>query len=196
MTRNSQIRLTVSAIVVTFWVIACLWVATPAQAQMSGATLSGVVRDQTGGVIPNASVSIRNQGTGIARDVQTNSAGLYSAPNLLPATYDVTVTAPGFSTTVQKGIVLTVGDQQALNFTMKVGAITQTVEVTEEVPLIQSQNATLSAVVDQKTVVDLPLNSRDWTQLATLQLGVISIRTQRATIAISATKCRVASGTN
>ena len=87
----------------------------PVQAQVSGATLSGLITDPTGSVVTNATISIRNQGTGVEREVTTNSDGFYSAPNLLPGDYEVTVTAPGFSKVDQKGITLTVGAQQALN---------------------------------------------------------------------------------
>lgn len=86
------------------------------------------------------------------------------------------------------------GAQQALNLTVKVGLLSQTVEVTAEAPVVESENATISAPVDQRTVVELPLNGRDWTQLATLQLGVSAVRGQAST---SSTANRsVASGTN
>src|SRR5579862_8871981 len=102
-------------------------------AQVAGATLSGTVTDTSGATVPNAQLTITATATGVSRDAQSDSAGFYSVPNLLPATYDVKVTATGFSTTVQKGITLTIGAQQQLNFTMKVGEVSQTVEVTTQV---------------------------------------------------------------
>ena len=107
--------------------------------------------------------------------------GFTMLPTCCRGVYDVTVTASGFSTLEQKGISLTVGAQQALNLIVKVGQLSQTVEVTAEAPVVESENATISATVDQKTVVDLPLNGRDWTQLATLQLGVSAVRGQAST---------------
>ncbi len=91
----------------------------PAQvrAQVAGATLSGTVTDTSGTNIPNAELTIKNLGTGITVAVSANSDGLYSAPNLLPAEYQVEVSAPGFSTVVRTGVTLTVGAQQVLNFT-------------------------------------------------------------------------------
>src|SRR5665213_4429886 len=77
-------------------------------AQVSGASLSGTVKDSSGAVIPNAQVSITDVATGVVRNATTDSSGFYSAPNLLPGDYEVSVTAPGFSTQVRKGLTLTV----------------------------------------------------------------------------------------
>src|SRR6202163_2831490 len=147
----------------------------PVFAQVSGATLAGTVSDASGAVIPDAHVAIRNVATGQVRAVTTDAAGFYTAPNLLPDSYEVTVTAPGFSTEVRSGITLTVGAQQLLNITMQVGQATQTVQVTGEAPAVQLANSTISGVVSQTAVVELPLNGRDWTQLATLQPGGTSV---------------------
>src|SRR3984893_9423784 len=144
-------------------------------AQVSGATMTGTVNDATGAVIPNAQLSIQNVATGEVRGVTTDKAGFYTAPNLLPGSYEVTVTASGFSTEVRSGITLTVGAQQVLNLTMKIGQVSQKVEVTGEAPAVQLATSDISGVVSQTEVVELPLNGRDWTQLATLQPGVISV---------------------
>ena len=152
-----------------------------AKAQLSGANLSGVVTDESGGPIPGAKVSIKNPATGTTRDLETNADGLFVAPNLPPGIYEVTVTAKGFSTVIRKNLTLTVGAEQALNFSMKVGQLTQTVTVSEAPPDVDTTSSTLSATVEEKTVVNLPLNGRDWTQLATLQPGVISVRAQAST---------------
>src|ERR1700680_4991768 len=102
--------------VVTFVALALgLFVSVPVWAQVAGASLSGTVTDASGAVIPNASISIKNVGTGVTRDVTADTAGFYAAPNLLPGAYEVSVSAPGFSTEVRTGITLTVGAQQALN---------------------------------------------------------------------------------
>jgi hypothetical protein len=153
----------------------------PVRGQLAGANLSGVVTDESGAAVASAKVSIKNLSTGDVRDVTTNTDGLYSAPNLLPGSYEVTVTAKGFSTTVQKGITLTVGAEQALNFGLKIGQLSQTVTVSEAPPSVDTTSSTLGATVEQQTVVELPLNGRDWTQLATLQPGVLSIRAQAST---------------
>ena len=146
-----------------------------ARAQVSGATLTGTVSDSSGAVIPNVQILIKNEGTHEVRSVTVDSAGFYSAPNLLPGQYDVTVTAPGFATTVQKGVTLTVGAQQLLNVKMLVGQVTQTIEVQDLAPSVDLATSTVGGFVGQEAVAQLPLNGRDWTSLATLQPGVDSV---------------------
>src|SRR3984893_13401853 len=155
--------------------------ALPARAQLAVANLSGVVMDTSGRSVPNATVSIKNVATGVIREVQSNSDGLYSAPTLLPGEYDIEASAPSFSKTVEKDVTLTVGSERALNLTLKVGAVNLVIQVTGTPPLVETSSSTLSATVGQKTIVDLPLNGRDWTLLATLQPGVIAVRAQATT---------------
>src|ERR1700730_15793930 len=145
-----------------------------AYAQVAGATLTGTVKDSSGAVIPNAQVAITDTATGVTRTVSPGSAGLYTAPNLLPGTYEIRVTATGFSTRLQKGVTLTVGLEQVLDFTMQVGQITQTVEVTTEAPTVELTSSELGATVSSTTVRELPLNGRSWTDLANLQPGVVA----------------------
>ena len=147
----------------------------PAYAQVTGATLSGTVRDQSGGVLPAANISIRNVATGVTRALKTDTAGFYSAPNLLPGSYEITAAAPGFSSEVQNGVVLTVGAEQVLNFALQVGQVTQAVQVTAEAPTVQLASSAISAVVSATTVRELPLNGRSWTDLAALQPGVSGV---------------------
>jgi hypothetical protein len=158
-----------------------LFVSIRVNAQAVGATLSGTVTDPSGGVIVGAQISIKNIGTGVTRTLTSDSAGFYSAPNLLPGSYEVSVTAPGFSTSVQSNITLSVGAQQLLNIGMKVGEASQTVQVTESAPTVELTSATISAQVNAATVRELPLNGRDWTQLATLQPGVTTVKMQAST---------------
>lgn len=150
-------------------------------AQAVGATLSGTVSDPSGAVIAGAQISIKNKGTDVTRTLTSDSSGFYSAPNLLPGSYEITVTATGFSTSVQSNITLSVGAQQLLNFGLKVGESSQTVQVTESAPTVELTSATISAQVNAATVRELPLNGRDWTQLATLQPGVATVKMQAST---------------
>src|SRR6202048_4985561 len=154
------------------------FLSTPVLAQVTGATLVGTRADPSGGQVPNANVSIKNRATGVERDVATDSAGVYSAPNLLPGIYDITVAASGFSTSVQTGLTLTVGASQALNISLKIGQLSEQVAVTGIAPDVQLASSTLSAEVDSITEHELPLNGRDWTQLATLQPGVTGVRVE------------------
>ncbi len=158
-----------------------LFLSLPADAQVSGATLSGLITDSSGAEIPNANISIKNVGTGEVREVPTNGNGFYSAPNLLPGKYEVTISAQGFNKVVQKGVVLTVGAQQALNVGLDVGKVNQIVEVSAAPPEIQTSSSTVSSTVDARTVRELPLNGRDWTSLATLEPGVSQIADQAQT---------------
>src|SRR5487761_846188 len=159
-------------------IVLSLFVPISARAQVTGATLSGTVTDPSGAVIPSAKVAIENTSTGVVRNVTSDSAGLYNAPNLLPGPYSITVSASGFSTRVQKGIVLTVGASQVLNVTLQVGKVTNTIQVTSAAPTVQLGSSSISAVVNATTVRQLPLNGRSWTDLAKLQPGVDAIQTQ------------------
>ena len=151
-----------------------------AHAQVTGATLSGTVTDPSGAVVSGATVSTRNTATAVVRDATTDSAGLYTIPNLVPGDYEVRVTATGFSTAVQSNLTLSVGQQQQLNFSMKVGATNTTVQVTEAAPQVELTSSANTAQVESETVRELPLNGRDWTTLAQLQPGVKQIQTQMA----------------
>ena len=155
-----------------------LFITNSAHAQVVGATLSGTVADASGAVMPQAHISIKNIATGVVRSVTTDSAGFYTAPNLLPGNYQITISARGFRTQVRTGITLTVGAQQVLNITMQIGQVTQTVQVSGAAPTVQLGTSSISAVVNATTVRQLPLNGRSWTDLAKLQPGVSTIVTQ------------------
>ena len=158
----------------------CLVVSVPsAFGQVAGATLSGVISDPSGKGVPNASVSIKNVTTGIVRQVSTDADGYYTAPNLLPGSYEITVTAMGFATTVQKGLTLAVGATPLLNLPLRIGQVSEKVEVSASVPTVELSTSTISGVVDATTVRELPLNGRDWTTLATLQAGVDTVPVQQ-----------------
>jgi hypothetical protein len=148
----------------------------PVYSQVVGGTLLGTITDASGAAIPGTTVSIKNVATGVTTTVTTNAQGVYNAPNLLPGTYEATISAAGFESAVQSGIALAVGAQQVLNVTMKVGTITQRVEVSWVAPDVQLASPTISGVMDTTTVEELPLNGRSWTALATLQPGVATIR--------------------
>src|ERR1700730_8148158 len=147
-------------------------------AQVAGGTISGTVSDSSGRVINNVQITITNVATGVTRDVTTNDEGFYSAPNLLPGTYEAKFSAKGFNTEVRKGIELSVGASVGLDQPMRVGSVTETIEVQSEVPAVQTSTSDISAVVNATTVRELPLNGRSWTDLAQLQPGVSAIHTQ------------------
>ena len=147
-----------------------------ATAQTSTAKISGVITDESGGVLPGGQVTVRNSETGVQRTFTADEKGRYIAPDLVPGPYEVTATATGFETLVRRGITLTVGQDANINLTMKVGAVTEQVSVTAEAPLVDTSSSSVSGVVEEKRITDLPLNGRDFSQLALVQPGVLSIR--------------------
>jgi hypothetical protein len=167
----------VSAVWILLAVAVALTVTGQVYAQVAGATLTGTVKDSSGAFIPSAQVAITDVATGVTRTVSADSAGLYAAPNLLPGTYEIRTSATGFSTAVQKSVTLTVGAQQVLDFTMRVGQMSQMVEVTTEAPTVELTSSELGATVNSTTVRELPLNGRSWTDLANLQPGVVAATT-------------------
>ncbi len=134
--------------------------ATRTYAQVVGATLSGTITDASGAAVPNAQVSIKNTATGVTRGVTADAAGFYTAPNLQPGNYEVRFSASGFTTEVHTGITLTVGAQQVLNASLRVGQISQQVTVSVEAPTVELASSALNAVVEAPTIVGLPLNGR------------------------------------
>jgi hypothetical protein len=166
-----------NSVVLALFAVLALGLVVPIRvhAQATGATLSGAITDPSGAVIPNAKVSIKNTATGVVTNGTTNSAGFYTVPNLLPGPYEVTTSAMGFQPEVRSGITLTVGQQQVLNVKLRVGEATQTISVTSAAPDVQLATSSISAEVDSTTVRELPLNGRDWTQLASLQPGVSAL---------------------
>src|SRR5258708_2587540 len=135
---------TVRALPVYAMLAVAVLLSTPVYAQVSGATLAGTVMDASGAVVVNAKVSIRNTATDVTRDVTTDSSGLYSAPNLLPGIYDITIIAPGFSTSVQTGLTLTVGATQALNISLQIGRKTERFDVSAITPDVQLSSSIMS----------------------------------------------------
>jgi hypothetical protein len=167
-----------AALTISFALAITLFVSVPVYSQVTGATLTGTVTDTSGAVIPNAQISIKNEATGVTRIVTTDSAGLYSAPNLVPGHYQTTISASDFETVVNTGITLTVGAELVVNSILKLGQVTQKVEVTGAAPAVELATSSVSGLVTSDTVVELPLNGRDWTLLASLQPGVNIVPTQ------------------
>src|SRR5258708_33482822 len=149
--RQSDLALRIGMIVLAL-LVASEGLAGAARAQAVGAALSGLITDERGGAVPGATVSIKNLGTGVVREVSSNGDGFYSAPNLLPGTYEVRVGAQGFQTSVQKDVRLTVGAQPALNVSLQVGRLNQTGVGRATPPDVQSPYATISAAVDSTSV--------------------------------------------
>ena len=140
--------------------------------QAPTATISGVVRDQTGAVLPGVSIQVINRETGGVRMATTDDAGRYRVPALEAGTYAVEGTLTGFRKVVKEGVVLTIGSQAVVDLTTEVGQLSENLAVTADVPLVQTASAELSGLVGDKEIRDLPLNGRSYEALAFLQPGV------------------------
>src|SRR6201984_624131 len=136
------------------------------------ATLNGVVRDSSGAVIPQATVTLRNIDTSTERQSLTNESGLYVFVSVPPGEYALKVTKDGFTTATQAGLHVLVNQASTQDFTLRVGSTQQSVEVEASAVNLETGNATLGSVIESKQVRDLPLNGRNFTQLLSLTPGV------------------------
>jgi hypothetical protein len=160
--------------------LACLVLLRCASAQVAGGSISGTVADPAGAAVSGAQVTVEDKTTGTSRQATTNPAGLYSVPNLTPGTYQMKVSAPGFSTVLRTDLAVSVGTDLVVNLQLQLGATTSTIEVHESAPAVDAASSSTGAVVEGSTVRQLPLNGRDWTSLAALEPGVAVVRTQQA----------------
>jgi len=143
-----------------------------AMAQTSNASITGIVSDPTGAVISGAKVEVTDLARNVTLSTLTNQTGLYLLSELPPATYSIRIEAAGFRTYVIDSFQLSTRQRATLNVTLEVGAVSEKVVVTSEVQLVEASNATLGGVVENKKVIDLPLNNRNIFTLMTLVPGV------------------------
>ena len=142
-------------------------------AQFESATLTGVVTDPANAVVPAADIRAVNMDTNQETAAATNSEGRYTFTNLRPGSYRVSAKAAGFTETVSSGLVLQINQAARLNFELTVGQVSDQVQVTESAPVLQTETSGLGAVIDHTKMVELPLNGRDYNQLALLSPGVL-----------------------
>lgn len=159
-----------------------------ATAQSGTATLQGTITDQTGAIIPGAQIQITSTSTGVSRDVTTNGAGIYTAPDLPADRYKVTVKATGFAAKALNDVLLTVGVVRELDIPMSVAASDIVITVENSINQVNLADTSVGGLVDGKQTRDLPLNGRDWTTLATLNTGVSQVLTQYAGAATATTR--------
>jgi carboxypeptidase family protein len=157
-----------------------LFIAGIAFGQSVTGSILGRVTDTSGAVVSGATVQLQNVDTGFSRTEQTDSEGRYLARNLSLGTYSVTVQQPGFHTEVHSGIVLTVASEAVVNVELTVGSVQESVNVTAEAMAVETTNATLSSLVSQDQLRDLPLNGRSVDTLALLSPGVFANRSASA----------------
>ena len=141
-------------------------------AQTTGRIL-GVVADETEAVLPGVTISATHIDTNLVRTAITDDEGRYRLVELPVGTYEVQAELTGFTTEVRRPITLTIAGEVALGFTLRVGGLEERVVVTGEAPLVETTNAITGGLVSDQQIRDLPLNGRDFAQLALLQEGVV-----------------------
>lgn len=143
----------------------------------SDARLSGLLEDQSGSVVPNALVTVRNEQTGSRRTTQSNSSGLYSIPSLQPGVYRVIVQAPGFETVLRESVLLQVGTNARLDFTMPIGDARTVVTITDVPDSAITEDASVGTLIGRGFIERMPLNGRGLQSLIQLTPGVMLVPT-------------------
>jgi hypothetical protein len=145
--------------------------ALPVRGQTPSGEISGTVTDASGLAVPGVTVTLTNQATNVVRSVQTNESGLYVISAIPPGTYDMKAELSGFGTVERKDILVQVGNAHRIPFTLQVGELSETIVVQAHSPLIQTESAAISTVIENRAIVELPLNGRNYLQLASLIPG-------------------------
>jgi Carboxypeptidase regulatory-like domain len=154
-----------------------------AYSQVERASIVGTLRDPSGSVVPGVTVRVVNEGTNTTTTLTTDAAGEYSASNLTPGNYTIEAEKSGFTRRVYRNFTVQVAQVARLDITLEVGAVEQTVEVTTQAPLLQTENASVGQVISERPIAELPLNGRNFAQLAVLAPGVTGLSyAQTATI--------------
>ncbi|MFN3326211.1 MAG: carboxypeptidase regulatory-like domain-containing protein [Bryobacteraceae bacterium] len=141
-------------------------------AQVERASIVGTITDNSGAALPGVNVEVTNEATGTSARTVSDSAGSYSVPNLMPASYRVRASRPDFREVVYSNFVLQVSQAARLDIRMEIGEVQQIIEVSGAIPLLQTENASVGQVISQEAVNSLPLNGRNFVQLAILAPGV------------------------
>jgi len=143
-----------------------------AVAQAGTADLTGIVSDSTGALLSDANVTATDTGTGVSTETQTGAGGVYVFTNLRPSVYAVSAEADGFQKLVRTGVTLATGERTRVDLTLAVGSVKDSVTVSGDAPLLQTESGSITQSIDNEKIVELPLNGRNFIQLATLSPGV------------------------
>jgi hypothetical protein len=153
-----------------------IFTAALAFAQVDTGAISGLVRDESGAAITSADVTVTNTATNIEQRLATNASGFYSSPSLKPGLYTIRAKKDGFAIARREKIELRVQDRLEVNFDLKISATNTEITVSTEAPRLESESSSLGNVVANRTIIDLPLNGRNFSQLATLGAGTLPAR--------------------
>ncbi|HMG37432.1 MAG TPA: carboxypeptidase-like regulatory domain-containing protein, partial [Blastocatellia bacterium] len=156
----------------SFFLIPCISLPTLAQSQTTG-SIAGTVRDQTGAVIAGVAVTVVSRTTGEKRIVTTNDRGNYAVPLLPPDTYNVIIAANGFKQALIDNVLVAITETKSVNAEITVGDVKESVAIHATQPLIQNGGPQLGRVVDSRGVSELPLATRNFTQILALSPGVV-----------------------
>src|SRR6202165_906088 len=152
--------------------LAVFLVCVPLFSQGNQGRITGTITDQSGGVIAGATVTVKDVQRGVTRTLTTGESGEYNAPNLLPGTYAVRAEAKGFKVVERQNILLEVGKEVRVDLPLQPGETSQTITVTEQLPLVETTNATLGGTLSNETINDLPMMGRSYQNLLTLRPGM------------------------
>ena len=144
----------------------------PANAQVTTADLVGTIKDSSGAVVPGVTVALTNEATGVSRSTTTSGAGTYIFTSLQPGRYKLTAELSGFRKVERTGVELQVNQRAQIDLDLEVGLVSESLLIQGTAPLLETQSSVLGSVIEEKQVQDLPLNGRNFVQLATLSTGV------------------------
>src|SRR5215510_14977684 len=151
--------------------ICALIVSVHAQAT-TGGNITGTVRDPQGAAVPKVEITITDEKTGTSRTVVTNDDGFFNAPSLPAGRYTLTASPPGFKKTIAEGVDLHVSENRTVNLDLQVGQVTETVTITSDTAPVELRSGEVSSLIAEKQVTELPLNGRNYAQLALMVPGV------------------------
>jgi hypothetical protein len=152
--------------------LAVFLVCVPLFSQGNQGRITGTITDQSGGVVAGATVTVTDVQRGVSRTLTTGDSGEYNAPNLLPGTYSVHAVAKGFRAIERQSILLEVGKEVRVDLSLQPGEVSQTITITEALPLVETTNATLGGTLSNETINDLPLNGRNYINLLSMRPGM------------------------
>jgi len=156
------------ALFVVFALLLTSGFAQPLRAQIDVGRVSGTVKDPAGAIVPDARLTLTNEATGIAQRTRSSASGTYVFTSVLPGVYTLQAEAPGFKTYVAKGIEAHVQNTLTADISLVVGEVAESITVTSAAPLLQAQEASVGRTIGSVEVNALPLNGRNWLQLAQL----------------------------
>ena len=180
-----------------FWLTVLGWFATLAVsllAQSTGGRIIGRVADPTGAVLDGVKVTLTNQATGVSRETQSNGNGDYTFVEVVPGIYQASYEHPGFKKSVQSSVTVDVNQVVTLNSILQLGEVQDVVQVSSEAPQVDTTTTQLGAVINDRSVNELPLNTRDTYQFLQLQPGVQAQLGSSGSLFFGLRRCRIGIG--